>query len=123
MGIFSKLKNYVTGGGAELSVEIESPSLTEAFTVRVNAHIQSDDLAVESVYVKLRGLETVECRVNVSVSVEGKSVSSWENIHETKATHEQTLAALAVRARSKLYWPIDLRTSITLHCCWHLLCR
>lgn len=62
MGIFDKLKavkNFVTGGGATVTVEINEPSLTQPFQVVVRTHVADADIKVTKVYLQIKAIEEV----------------------------------------------------------------
>lgn len=85
MGLFNKLKNAVnsiTGGGAKVSVLVDSPSREAPFTVQVKAVVADQDLTISRVYVKLSGLEEV-----VVHNVRRENFTHDE--HESATTFEQ----------------------------------
>lgn len=57
MGLFSKLVNKITGGGARVTVMPENPTLSGKFKVTVKAVISDNDLNVNNVYLKIRSIE------------------------------------------------------------------
>ncbi|MDH5599480.1 MAG: hypothetical protein OEY34_10170 [Cyclobacteriaceae bacterium] len=57
MGIFSKIANFVTGGSAEVAVEIDNATLKEPFRAKISASIHNDDLNMERVYLLIRCVE------------------------------------------------------------------
>ena len=54
MGIFNRMIDFVTGGSAEVDVEIRNANLTEPFKVTVKADIGSEDIQCEKVYLLIR---------------------------------------------------------------------
>lgn len=59
-GFFSRLKNAVTGGGAELSFEIEEPIvLGHAFAVKVHVKIAGNALKNDGVFLQVRLRENI----------------------------------------------------------------
>ena len=60
MGLFSNLKNFVTGGGAEVDLEvINQATRGSAVLVRIKAQIGDSDIEIEHVSVKILGTEKV----------------------------------------------------------------
>lgn len=62
MGFFDKIKsakNYLTGGGAKVYVEVTDPSFEEPFNVHIRAVISDSDLKINRVYLKVRAVEDV----------------------------------------------------------------
>lgn len=105
MGFLDKirtLKNAVTGGGAEVSLDVQPARPGESFEVIVRARIGEDDLDVDRVYVRIRGTETIEIpgidvvyetgddeeRRPETVTAESDTLS-----HEVEVAGKQTLAA------------------------------
>lgn len=87
MGLFSSLKNFVTGGGAEVSLELlDSPARGESFRLRVTAVVGDSDIDVKRIYVKVRGSEHVEIP-NVEVA---KSVGGTVETEKRKVTHQES---------------------------------
>lgn len=65
MGFMDKLKavkNMVTGGGAEVSIEVVEPALEEEFDIKVTAVIGEADISVNRVYLKIKSVEEVVVR-------------------------------------------------------------
>ncbi len=76
MGFMDKLKslkNAVTGGAATVSVEIPDIRRDEPFTVKVTANIDSAELKINKVYIKLRCDENVQVPdVDVAADQDGE---------------------------------------------------
>jgi hypothetical protein len=96
MGIFSKIKNFVTGGAAEVSVVFEAGETDgnqplRAFVVAT----AKDDCNVKKVYFKIRGRETyVKSVHHSSTDSDGNTTNTqnYETHHETHFEKELTLA-------------------------------
>lgn len=72
MGFMDKLKsikNAITGGSADVSLEIGEASLGGSTPVRITAVIGDADLKIDKVYLKVRSRESVFVR-NIPVAVE-----------------------------------------------------
>ena len=62
MGLFDKLKavgNYITGGGAEVTLEVGEARLGEPIAVTVRARVKDAAMKVNKVYVTVEGVEEV----------------------------------------------------------------
>ena len=65
MGFLSKLKaakNFMTGGGAKVTIASEGGSLSQPFPVTVTAVVKEAGFPVDRVYVKVRSLEEVKVK-------------------------------------------------------------
>ena len=63
MGFFDKvkaMKNTLTGGAAKVYIECDEISFTEPFKVTVRADIDSSNLIVDRIYLKIEGNEEIE---------------------------------------------------------------
>ena len=60
MGLFGGMKNFLTGGGAKVDLEIGSIVRGESVPVKVTAEIDDKDMEVRNVYVRLRAQEVVD---------------------------------------------------------------
>ncbi|VXD14860.1 hypothetical protein [Marinoscillum sp. 108] len=59
MGLFSKIKNYITGGAASVSVVFESPMVDGSAPIRLFVTaIAKDDCKIKKVYLNIRARET-----------------------------------------------------------------
>lgn len=57
MGLFKRMINYVTGGSAQVDVEINDAQLSRPFKVGVTAEVQIEHLQMEKVYLLFRCTE------------------------------------------------------------------
>lgn len=57
MSILNKLVNYVTGGSAEVHMNLDEATLKKPFNAKVKAKIFRDTIKVERVYILIRCLE------------------------------------------------------------------
>ncbi len=96
MGIFSKIKNFVTGGAAEVKVIFESAETDGARPLRAFVVATAkDDCKVKKVYFRIRGRETyVKLVHHHTTDGDGNSTStnSYETHHETHFESELVLA-------------------------------
>ncbi|MCX4025831.1 hypothetical protein H0A36_21760 [Endozoicomonas sp. SM1973] len=92
MSVFGKLKsaiNMVTGGAAEVSAEYEEPKISEPFNVIIRATTKSEQVKIDKVYLKIRGIEEVEVNVTYTETDhigETRSVTDCE--HRSHITYE-----------------------------------
>ena len=67
MGIWDsikKAKNYLTGGGANIEIEIiGTPHLKKAFTVRIDVEIEKSDIQADRIYIIVQNTEHVEMNI------------------------------------------------------------
>ena len=92
MGFFDKvrtLKNAITGGGAEVSVEIAQATPGEAFEVIVRAQVAEDAIDIDRVYLQIRGSERVEVP---DVEVVRGSGDDEESTTETVSVETETFS-------------------------------
>ncbi len=96
MGLLNSVKNFVTGGGAEVVVTIENPVIdgSEPLALSISATAKEETLAVKKVYVEVKAEEksantkllyntTIELEKNVQLSTgENKSWNSEVPIPE-----------------------------------------
>lgn len=88
MGILDSVKNFVTGGGAEMSITLENPVIeaNESLKASISAMAKEDTMAVRQVYVSIKAEEksgetrqlyetTIELEKNVQLSV--GELKSW----------------------------------------------
>ena len=86
MGFFSNLKNKITGGGAKVSLEVETPKFNSPFKVTISALVSNADIEIQKVYVAVKSVEKATVR-NVEVlgfdgvSKERKDVFGEETIY------------------------------------------
>lgn len=69
MGLFSKLKNFVTGGGVNLTLQIVNECyLRKPFDVELTLAVDDLEIEAELIYIEVKFVETVRVRVNTSNS-------------------------------------------------------
>ena len=102
MGLWDKIKqakNFVTGGGADVSMNFDSAEvkLGESFKVTVTAVVKDTPLKMDKAYLKIRARETVEAKDrdhhNGKSTTENvrNSVNTWT--HEMSITGAEQLEA------------------------------
>lgn len=59
MGLLNSVKNFITGGGAEVVVTIDNPVIegTELLKLSISATAKEDTLAIKKVYVEVKAEE------------------------------------------------------------------
>lgn len=113
MGLFSNLKNFVTGGGADVSLEvIDKAKRGSSVTVRVTAVIGQADIEIEHVSVKVVGRESVKIpnvkvakTVNDVVQIEKKTVDHSENTFDAKS---ELASEMTLKAAQSYTWETDI---------------
>lgn len=60
MGLFSKIKNSITGGWADVSLMVNDAQRGSSASVTVNVSVKSESINVDEVYLILRCMELVE---------------------------------------------------------------
>ena len=114
MGLFDKIKkmkNYLTGGGAKLTVQAIEPKLQEPFTVKVHAVIEEEDIDIQKVYVKLRGIEEVTIRDSAvlnKLSEGGVQRSSVSDSTSTANVEIPATGPLTLQAGQEYDWEVTV---------------
>lgn len=107
MGLFDKIKqaaNFVTGGGASVTIAPEGSEFDKAapIRVRVTAQVKDAPITADSAYLEIRGREYVSLRKNIN----GKQ----ENIHEDHIsfTHKvQTVITGGLEGGKSYDWDME----------------
>lgn len=90
MGLLSKLKNAVTGGAAQVSINYDDPTIGEEFEVAVTANIADDEVNIARVYVQIEGYEVVEVNNVPVVERRGDDlVETSRTVSEREQTYER----------------------------------
>ncbi len=92
MGFLGKLVNFVTGGGAKLTLEAIEPSRAGPFKVRIHATVGETALESQGVFLKVAGVETVRVKdVEVAKKTGDRIEAVKEDIERSAATYEQRI--------------------------------
>ena len=92
MGIFSKLKNMITGGGAKVTLEVVDPALHQPFTVKINAVVGDADVKIKRVYLKVAGEESVVVKdVEVAVRSGDEVEIAREDVEGSMLSHDEEI--------------------------------
>lgn len=59
MGLFSRIKNSITGSWADVTIEALEPKIGEEFTVIVHVAVKAEDIDIDAIYLKVRSEEIV----------------------------------------------------------------
>ena len=90
MGLFGGLKNFITGGGAEVSLTIGDPVRGKSMPVSVAVKIGDKGMDVRKVYVRLRAREVIDIPdAQVASSTDSKSLK--RGLQRTSETFDQTV--------------------------------
>lgn len=113
MGFLSKMKNFVTGGGAKVSVEIaDTVPRGSTLQVRVTAVIGDSDLNAENVMLKIRATEKVSLQgVEVADRHDDEGGTERKTIHESEQTfkREKNLASAQTLEANETYtWDAEI---------------
>ena len=109
MGFFSKMKNFVTGGGAKVTLEAIEPALGGPFKVKIHAAIEDADIEIKEVYLKVASLETVIIKnVEIARMIDEKMETIREDIENT--TTVQVAGPQTLKANEEYDW----KTTVTL---------
>ncbi len=81
MGLFSKIKNFITGGAAEVSILFEEIETDGSKPIRLFVSaLAKDDCTIKEVYLDIRERETYKKRVQQSTTdSEGNSSTLYED--------------------------------------------
>lgn len=88
MGFMDKLKamkNYVTGGGAKVSLQLGHATFGQPIPVLVRAQVEAAALNVAKVYVAVRAVETVDLVHRDRDGAPGDK----DRVHDTETTFSQ----------------------------------
>lgn len=105
MGFFDKVKaakNFVTGGGAEVQVQVGQAGLGVPIQVMVSAQVGGSPLSVNQIYIKVRGEEQVQMTVR-----DRDTPGDRDRINERVETFEQVFpitGPLQLEANSQAQW-------------------
>ncbi len=107
MGLFDKIKqatNFVTGGGANVTIAPEGSEFDKAapIKVRITAQIKDAPINATAAYLDIRAREYVSLRKNIN----GKT----ENIHEDHVsyTHKvQAVITTALEGKQSYDWEME----------------
>jgi len=114
MGFFDKMKNFITGGGAEVTVEAIEPNRGGPFTVKIHAAVEEADIEIKEVYLKVVSLETVVIKdVEIARMINEKMETVREDIENTTTVHDQKIevaGAQTLKANQEYDW----ETTVTL---------
>ncbi len=114
MGFFDRMKNFVTGGGAEVAVVAVEPTRGGPFTVKIHAAVGEADIEIKAVYLKVASMETVVINdVEIARVINEKMETVREDIEKTTTVHDQTInvaGAQTLKAGEEYDW----ETTVTL---------
>lgn len=113
MGLFSGLKNYITGGGAKVTLECSGEAIRgEPMSVTVTAVIGETECKVSKVYLQIRGHERVEIPGVMVAARQGNEVRVDEQtcVRETTtlSTDVEVAGADTLKAGETYTWSVDI---------------
>jgi len=86
MGFLDKLKsvkNYITGGGAELSINMKETFLRQAFGLSLEILIKDVDIKADRIYLVIQNVEAVEGEVDMRNSMNDSTHGTIGNRRRT----------------------------------------
>ena len=104
MGFLDKLKNYVTGGGAKVTLQIGQVAPGQPIPVVVRAQVEGSAIAAAKVYVAVRGLETVDL---IHRDKDGGHRGDRDRVHDTEVLYSKEFVlqgAVELAASSSHEW-------------------
>lgn len=107
MGLFSKLKNAVTGGAAEVSVEVGEATTDAPFEVRVHARAASD-VKYRRVYLSIQAFEEAVVHEVPVAHDHGIVVESVEGEHQTCNLEIDVDGPGALAAGEEREWVVEV---------------
>ncbi|BDD05783.1 hypothetical protein [Aureibacter tunicatorum] len=125
MGLFDKLKqaaNFVTGGGATISVRTEESvnNGNEPIKFIIDAVVKGADMNARNVYLKIRAAEKVKV---VGVSVPngdgGYARRDFSGHHETFETEIQATGAQTLEANQTYQWIVEWQAPVNVNGTYH----
>ncbi len=114
MGFFNKLKNFVTGGGAKVSVAAVEPTLGGPFQVKIHAAVEEADIPIEQVYLKIASMETVVIKDVEIARLVGETVEKVKEDLERTTTVFDHKIEVAGPQTLKAKEEYDWETTVTL---------
>jgi len=112
MGLFSRMKNTLTGGWADVTVNVGEARIGDNLEVMVRASVK-EDITVDRVYLKLAAVERVEID-SYSVSVrdmKGHFNSESVDIDLSETFHEKDVTVSGggdLQAGVQYEWPAEV---------------
>ncbi|MCB9960353.1 MAG: sporulation protein [Rhodospirillaceae bacterium] len=88
MGLFGGMKNFLTGGGAKVDLEIGSAVRGEPVSVKVTAEVGEKDIDVRKVYVRVRAQEVIDLP-DVELAPPNPKAAPTRGLKRTTETFDQ----------------------------------
>lgn len=93
MGLWDKIKsvkNMVTGGAADVFVEITNANFEEGITVNTRVVVKDADLKMEKIYLRLRSVEHVKAPdIDIAQDRNGVIHHIREDVHHQEVIHNE----------------------------------
>ncbi|MFY0598124.1 MAG: hypothetical protein JXR03_00535 [Cyclobacteriaceae bacterium] len=91
MGLFSKIKNFITGGAAEVTIVFEEQVVDGGKPLRLFVSaLAKDDCQVKEVYFKVRGVENYVEQVSYhTTDSDGNSTTSYRDETRSEIHHKE----------------------------------
>lgn len=113
MGFFNKLKNFVTGGAATVSVRPVNQvnDGNSPIKVEIRAMVKEEDCDIRNVYFKVRAIERVVARDIDLARDEGGNIRRYrEDVHDSFTTYEvemQVDGAQTLKGNQTYDWNVE----------------
>ncbi|MCP4503624.1 MAG: hypothetical protein GY822_27140 [Deltaproteobacteria bacterium] len=107
MGFFSKLKNAVTGGGANVRVEVSEVTVGESFEVKVMAQAEAD-LKFKRVYLYIQSFESAMVHEIPVAEDHGIVVQTVEGEFQTQNMDVEVAGAGEISAGEEVEWVVEV---------------
>jgi len=114
MGLFDtiiNIKNLVTGGSAEVHLELSKVTLGEPFKIRMRADVADNDLKIDGAFLEIQGIEEIEVPHDIpktdTKTAENQQKDKTEIIRKTTVTSEQKITMaekMELKANEEYVW-------------------
>jgi len=114
MGFFGNLKNYVTGAGAKVRLDIDDPARGRPFTATITAEAGEAPCTVNKVYLYVRATEHVEIPDVEVAKRSGEALESRRQTvqHEEITYQEDIEVAPATRLQAGQHYRWDAEVNL-----------
>ena len=112
MGFFSNLKNFVTGAGASVALQVEQPERGRPFRATITAETSEAPCSLNRVYLLVRASEQVEIPdVEVAKRVGSALEARRQTVRHEETTYEKEIevaSAMELQPEQSYSWEVEL---------------